>query len=164
MARVEGIDPRQTSFLMRQVFQESAQDVGPRPDAAKGRSPSAQGVLGKCARGVAAGTESGGAAKAAHAVDAPNCRAGWVPVLNRCQFCRGQNVRFERRRDYRNPRGTLRRFSTTRDRFAAHGGRDGGHAVQCERRTLWRIAPALFRGATDRTRSECGARELPCTL
>ena len=87
---VEGIDPRQTSFPMRQVFKKVRKMLG------RDRGPSAARVLDKCARRMAAGAENGGPTTAADALDAADRGAGRVSVLNRCQFCRGQNVRFER--------------------------------------------------------------------
>ena len=59
MARVEGIDPQPTSFLMRPVFKKAREilgrDLTPQKTAAR-----VAGVLDKCARRMAAGAESGG--------------------------------------------------------------------------------------------------------
>ena len=70
MARVEGIDPRQTSFPMRQVFKKVRKMLG------RDRGPSAARVLDKCSRRMVARAESGGPATAANALDAADRDAG----------------------------------------------------------------------------------------
>jgi hypothetical protein len=60
MARVEGIDPKQTSLLMQQVFKKVRKMLGRdlTPQKIAARVPA--GVLNQCARRMAVGTEGGG--------------------------------------------------------------------------------------------------------
>src|SRR5438067_2055799 len=131
MARIEGIDPQGAPFLMRQVFKRVRKNTGLGPHAAKNRSPSATGVLGKLAGGMAFGTESGGPATAAHAIDTADRSASWLSLLNRCEFCRRQSVRVKRRGNNSSPRRTDRRVCAVRGRFAPNSGRHGRYAVKC---------------------------------
>ena len=87
MARVEGIDPKQTSFLMRHVFKKVRKMLG--------RDITPQQIVARVPRVFWAD----GAAQwllGENVVDAADCGAGRVPVLNRREFCRWQNVRAER--------------------------------------------------------------------
>ena len=82
-------------------------------------------VLDKCARRMAAGAESGGPTTAADATDVADRDAGRVSVLNRREFCRRQNIRSERRRNYGDPRGTARSICAGGACLIAHGRRHG---------------------------------------
>ena len=90
--RVERSDPRQTSFPMRQVFKKVrkilGRDLTPQKSQRECRtcSVSQNGGWGR----------KRGSTTSADAADASDRRAGWVSFLNRCQFCRRQNVWFER--------------------------------------------------------------------
>ena len=100
MARVEGIDPKRTGSVMRYVFEKVRQTLGPRFNTAENRRSSAGRILGEGSyrMGVRREGESPAAIEGAGA--AQDGGAHWVPVLNRRQLCRQQNVRVERQRDY----------------------------------------------------------------
>ena len=85
MARVEGVDPRQTSFAMRQVFKRVRKMLGQRNlHAAEDRRSSAASVLGERSRRMAIGTKSSGPATTSNAAHVANGDAGRLSILNRC--------------------------------------------------------------------------------
>lgn len=94
MARVEGVDPKQTSFLMRQVFKKVRKMLGRdlTPQKITARVPR---VFWAFAPRMAARSEDAGPATPTVASDAANGGARRVSVLNRRQFCRRQNVRIQ---------------------------------------------------------------------
>ncbi len=96
MARIEGIEPKQTSFLMRQVFKKVRKVLG--------RDLTPQKIVARVPRvfWVSALTEwlLGQKAQGSATVEiddyAADCGSDRVSVLNRFQFCGLQNIWDER--------------------------------------------------------------------
>ena len=91
MARIEGVDPKQTSFLMRYVFTKVrkmlGRDLTPQKIAARVPRVFWAGVLGEWLLGQ----KSGGAAETTDACHPSHSGAGRLSVLNRRKFCWRQN-------------------------------------------------------------------------
>ena len=96
MARIEGIDPRRAPFLMRQVFKSVRKMVGRdlTPQKIQARVPRLFwfSTLGMWLLEPES-KDPASAASTGHIAD--RC-ASWLPVLNRRQFCRRQDVRLDR--------------------------------------------------------------------
>ena len=78
-------------------IQESPQKPGAGSHTAEDPGASATRFLGEYIGGAAAGTEGESTATASLIALATNGGAGGMSVLSGRQFCRGQNVRLERR-------------------------------------------------------------------
>jgi hypothetical protein len=92
MARIQGIDPRKTSFLMQQAFRSVRKIFGKDLTPQKNLGPRPARLLVEHDRRAAARRASQSSAAATlHRVVAHG-GAHRLPVLNRHQFCRRQNV------------------------------------------------------------------------
>jgi hypothetical protein len=96
MARIEGIDPRQTSFLMRQVFKRVRKVLGRdlTPQKISARVPRVfwADALGEWLLGQKAAVPH----RLQMLLTLRTAGAGRMSILNRRQFCRRQNVWLER--------------------------------------------------------------------